>query len=151
MSGLSISFTSEILAHAQAKGVSLTPAEVESISRNINSVAKVDGTTVTFMAGEQSVPLEQVVAGMSVGYGKPAPAVAPALQGLPSTATSTQRAIATNIANRDGREAAMVVEARRVVDTYGNPWNTGNRTHQAFVSNKDPKLAARLKMQAGGR
>lgn len=150
---ISISFVSEIHGLAKSRGLTLTPDEVGAIDKNLNAITSVEGTTVSFKIGNEgrTVTLDEAVEIMSVGYGRPASIDAPEMKGLPATATTTQKAIAQNIANRDGRAAAMAIEARRVVDTYGNPWTTGNRTHQGFVTNKDPNLAAKLKMQAGTR
>jgi len=152
MSGISINFGPHIREHAKARGLTVTHDDVEQISRNLKSVTHLEGNTVSFRLGaDKTVTLDEAVAAMSTGYGKAAAIDAPEMRGLPATATATARAVATNIASRDGRAAAMAIEARRVVDTYGNPWSTGNRTHQGFVTNKDPNLAAKLKMQAGTR
>lgn len=152
MSGISINFAPHIREHAKARGFTLTAEEIEQISRNVNSVTHLEGDSVSFRLGaDKTVTLDEAVETMSVGYGKPAAIDAPEMKGLPATATATARAVATNIASRDGRAAAMAIEARRVVNEFGNPWVTGNRTHQGFVTNKDPNLAAKLKMQAGTR
>lgn len=63
---------------------------------------------------------------------------------------STARAVATNAALREDRSEAKAAEAVALVAKFGNPWNPRsiNRTHQGFITNTNPALASKLKVQA---
>jgi len=153
MSSLSISFVSDIIGHAKARGLDLTRQEVEAISTNLNSITSVEGTTVSFkLGGDRVVSLGEAVEAMSAGYGKPKAAKPPS-SSIPAGSNFTQRALATNAALRAGFDAAKQQQAETLVRTFGNPWREGrtNRTHQAYLTNTHPELASRLKAEAGVR
>lgn len=155
MNGMSISFTPDILAHARDGRISLSHDDVAAINLNINAVATFEGGRLTFDLGGPSADIGEVVEGMSKGYGKPAkkPAASTQTDGLnlPANATATQRAVAVNAAAKAGSDMLKQKQATDLLQTYGNPWKTNNKTHMAYITNVHPVLAKQLKKQAGVR
>lgn len=59
----------------------------------------------------------------------------------------TQRAIALVAASRSAENKAA--QAHDLVTKFGNPWKTNNLSHQYFLKNHAPDLAAKMKAEAG--
>lgn len=151
---MSISFTTEILASARDRGVSLSPEDIEAINENLGVVTTIENGAVKITSGP-FLDLGDAVEAMSKGYGslceQPTVSANPDGLGLRPSANATQRAIATNAAIRAGKDTAKQSQAETLVASFGNPWRTGNATHRAFVTNTHPQLASRLRREAGDR
>ena len=156
MSGVSITFTPEIIANAKARGVELTRDEIESINTSLNAFITVEGGKIKFTSSSY-LDLSEAVEAMSARHGKPiekpVTSAEPAGLGLPANATRTQQAIARNAELRSQTKVGIYKrnQALELVKTFGNPWMTNNKTHQAFVTNTASDLVAGLKSEAGIR
>lgn len=157
MSNLGLFLNPQIREYADANGLTFTHEEAETINSRVNDYASIgDDGGVRFDFGQgPMVSVQAAIGAMAVGHGKTKAASKGGTSGgaIPTGGSATERALALNAINRDGRTAAQAVEAQRLVDTHGSPWDprTINKTRQAIISNFDPSLATRLKRQAGIR
>ena len=149
---LAITFAAQIKAHGAAHGLDYSRDEIESLTVTLNSVARLDlDRHIAFDIGRGPVStLDQALTTFAAGMGRPA-AVETAAPSIPANATATERAIAVNAAAKAGSDALKQKQATDLVQTYGNPWRTGNATHRAYITNTHPTLAARLRAEAGAR
>jgi hypothetical protein len=158
MNGATIDFGPSILAHAKAGNRVLSQEEVTSLGATLNSLAEIetgDQPALTFrLDGDRRGDLNQALDLYGSGFGSPAGTrTGQATSQAPAGATRTEQAVATNAARRANADAAKQQQAETLVQTFGNPWREGrtNRSHQGFVTNTHPQLAARLKAEAGVR
>ena len=131
--------------------------KVEAINSRINDYTSLgdDGQIRIDFGQGPMTSVQAAISAMAVGHGKAKAASKDGTSGvtIPTGGSATERALVLNAINRDGRTAAQAVEAQRLVDTHGSPWDPRsiNKTRQAIISNFDPALATRLKRQAGIR
>lgn len=154
MKGVSISFDPQVKSYAAAHRLQLSREEMEHLDATLNSICIVDDASqVSFDIGGGRVgSITDALDVFAVGMGKPvsSPTTKPSVS---AGSNATTRAIAANAALRAGSDDTKRQQAETLARTFGNPWREGriNRTHAAFITNTNPKLAARLKAEAGAK
>lgn len=148
MTGASVDFRGEIRRYADEKNLDLGPDRIEAINAVLQtfSVPDVEAGTITYRwPNGAAATLAGILAAETATAPRRATSQRP--DGDFTGMTATQRAVAIN----KGRNtvAAKAADAEALVSRFGNPWLTGNRTHQAFLTRGNPTLAAELRRQAG--
>lgn len=145
--GISITFTDAIRNQAKAQGSHITDkavADLDNVLRSLWAVDETNNLSFDVGGGQRGTFADAFRVYGPAGSGT---ADTPAVKDK----SRTEVAVEQNRAAREGRSVALAVEAQDIADRYGNPWVTGNRTHQGIITNGNANLAARLRMQAGVR
>lgn len=144
---ISITFTGAIRDQAKAQGSHITDkavADLDNVLRSLWAVDDANNLSFDLGGGQHGTFADAFRVYGPAGSGT---ADTPAVKDK----SRTELAVEQNRTAREGRSVALAVEAQDIADRYGNPWITGNRTHQGIITNGNANLAARLRMQAGGR
>lgn len=144
---ISIDFKGGIREQAKAQGIHVTDtavADLDNVLRSLWTVDDANNLSFDVGGGQRGTFADAFRVYGPAGSGT---ADTPAVKDK----SRTELAVEQNRAAREGRSVALAVEAQDIADRFGNPWITGNRTHQAIIANGNSNLAARLRMQAGAR
>ncbi len=147
---MSFTLVDAVAGYARTNGIQITPDQIEATNEVLRTYGRQgDDGAISFEMDGKAMTFWEIMATQTASLPRDRKAAIKAvdLAGM----TATERARAINAARAFTEAQAKAAEASRIVDRYGNPWRTGNRTHQAFLTAYAPQLADRLRQQTGGR
>lgn len=146
----SITFASAIRGFLREHGAAMTDEQVSNLDSALQSFWRIEDGAIKFDIGDgKEGDLKAAI--MAYGPGKFTVSGQPEQPKIRPGMTRTEQAVEANRIAQNGKSVALAVEAQRIADEFGNPWQRDriNRTHQAIITNGNPNLASRLRLQAG--